>query len=203
MKVLRVLARDFIRNLQRKVRIPAGFPGRCLLATPTKQLLSPVAALFFKRRNEMISEKDFEELSSFIDKCLVKDGLVTTTFLIFSPLAFVSKAYKGDDTALKELLRQKKKQLQERIQKLGIHAVAHEYYVEAKHDELWDVPQVSDGEFSRQLHQQVEETISLANQIGFTQAAEESYQRGLCDLDRLFLINSEWRNLFGVLENEL
>ncbi len=31
MEVLRVLARDVNRNLQCKVRIPAGFPGRCLL----------------------------------------------------------------------------------------------------------------------------------------------------------------------------
>lgn len=151
----------------------------------------------------MISEEDFEKLASSIDECVEKQGLASTTFLIFSPLAFVGDVFKGDDAALKELLRQKKGQLQERIGKLGIHAVAHEYYVEAKQDELWEAPWVSDEEFFRQLHEQVGETILRANEIGFTRAAKESHQRGLRDLDQLFLSNSEWRNLFGIPESEL
>ena len=151
----------------------------------------------------MISAKDFEELSSFIDKCVEKEGLTCTTFLIFSPLAFVSDVFKGDDAALKELLRQKKEQLQERIGKLGIHAVAHEYYVESKQDELWEVPQVSDEEFFRQLREQVGETIVRASEIGSALAADESHRRGSLDLDQLFLVNREWRNLFGIPESEL
>ena len=41
MKVVRVLAQDFIRNLQRKVRIPAGFPGRCINTTFYKAVTLP------------------------------------------------------------------------------------------------------------------------------------------------------------------
>ncbi len=54
MKVVRVLAQDFIRNLQCKVRIPAGFPGRCINTTFYKAVtLLGGTALFFERKSKM------------------------------------------------------------------------------------------------------------------------------------------------------
>ncbi len=151
----------------------------------------------------MISESEFEAFKCFIDECVVKEGIENATFTVFSPLIFVENSFSGDDIALKELLREKKDQLQERITRLGIHAVAHEYYVEAKLDQLWDVPRVSDEVFSWRLSGHVDEVIARAKDVGFEQAAEESRQSALRDLNRLFVANAEWSNLFGIPEGEL
>ena len=86
--MVRVLAQDFIRNLQRKVRIPAGFPGRCINTTFYKADISPVTALFFERRSEVSGIVITPELTLQIQNAANEVGLTESEInRLFDPEA--------------------------------------------------------------------------------------------------------------------